>query len=150
MQPTRSLWRRPCDLLAADTTTLAAALALQVHLASAAFTPTLDLLLTDLTEATFTGSAALSLGSGVQSVFYDATTGFLTLKLLDPAGGYKWICTASPAVPQTIYGVYLTDNADAILYGAELLPTPAVISAMGQGIILPGELTLLFDQTSPH
>lgn len=149
MQPTRALWRRGADLLAADSTTLApVALANHVHLAMNSFTPNLDMELADFTEATFTGSAAKDLGIGTQPIYYDGETGLLTITLEDPAGGYVWTCTVTPGAPETIYGVYVTDNADAVLLGAQLLDTPVTISAAGQGLSI-GSLDLEFQTDSP-
>jgi len=97
--------------------------------------------LADFTPATFTGSTALSAGTGTQPVFYDSSDGFLTMMIDDPAGGWHWTCTADPSSPETIYGYYLTDNAGAVLLGAGRLATPVTISASGQGIII-GAVTL--------
>lgn len=147
MQPTRALWRAPVDLLAADTATLAAATAMHLHLAALPFSPTLDLTLGSLTEATFTGSAALLLGTGTQPVFYDGADGLLTIDLKEPAGGYHWTCTVDPGSPETIYGVYLTDTANAVLWAAKLLDAPITISQAGQGIIV-GSATLKFSPSA--
>lgn len=149
MQPTRALWRRGPDLLAGDTVTLAqAANALHVHLAINNFTPGLDLELADLTEATFTGSAAKNVGLNAQPIYYDGVDGLLTIRLLEPVGGWNWECTADPAAPETVYGVYVTDNADAILYGSQLLDSPVTIDAADQGVGV-GDLTLKFSVSSP-
>lgn len=148
MKPTRALWRAPADLLAADTASLAAATAMHLHLAKASFVPGLDLILADLTEADFTGATAIALGTGAQPVFYDVATGNLSILLKPPVGGFVWTCTADPVSPQTIYGCYLTDTADAVLWGAFLLPQPVSIAAAGQGIIVQ-DPTLQFGTESP-
>lgn len=148
MQPTRALWRAGPDLLAADTGTLAAATALHVHLAAAPFVPSLDLTLGDLTEATFTGSAAKLCGTGTQPIFYDGVDGLLTIQMKEPAGGFLFECTADPVSPETIYGIYLTDTADAVLWGSALLPAPVTIDAAGQGVDA-GEVTFKFLFGSP-
>jgi len=149
MQPTRALWRRGPDLLSADATTLAPpALANHVHLAIANFVPGLDLLLAGLTEATFPGYAALDVGVGAQDVYYDAADGLLTIRLVEPAGGWNWISTGAPGVPETIYGLYVTDNADAVLLGSMLLEDPVTIDAIGQGLGV-GDITLKFLPNSP-
>lgn len=124
------------DLLAADISTLAAVAAMHLHIAKAAFTPGPGLTLAALTEATFTGAAAKNAGIGTQTVFVDPTTGLRTIQVLEPAGGWTWLCTVTPGTPETIFGVYLTDNADAVLYAAALLTPNVTISAAGQGLSL--------------
>lgn len=148
MKPSRALWEAMQDLLAADTGTLGAVAAMHVHLAAAAFTPSLDLALGTLTEATFNGSAAKNAGTGTQQVFYDQESGARQIQLLEPAGGWTWECAVTPGSPETIYGYYVTDNADAVLLGAALLGSPLTISAAGQGLTIP-RVTLSFLLTSP-
>jgi len=101
-----------------------------------------------LTEATFTGSTAKNCGIGTAQVYYDTVTGRRVVQILEPAGGWTWICTADPVAPETIYGYYLTDNADGDLYGAALLPTPITIQSAGQAVILPN-VGLQFLTSSP-
>lgn len=134
MQPTRALWEAMQNLLAADTATLASVTALHLHLAANNFNPTLDLTLGGLTEATFTGSAAKAAGTGTQTTYYDVVSGYRVIEILEPAGGWHWSCTVTPGSPETIYGVYLTDTANAVLYGAMKLDEPITISASGQGL----------------
>ena len=149
MQPTRALWRRGADLLAADATTLAPAInANHVHLTMAPFTPNLDMVLGDFTEATFDGYAVKDIGVGAQPIFYSVQTGLLTIVLEDPAGGYVWATTGVTNLPQTIYGAYLTDNADAVLLGAMQLDNPVTLQASGEGLSF-GELSLAFQTDSP-
>jgi hypothetical protein len=148
MQPTRALWESQADLVAADTTKLAAATALHVHLAKAPVTPSLDSVIGDLTEATFTGSAALAVTTGTQTVYYDMATGKRVVELKEPAGGWHWQCTVTPGAAETIYAVYLTDNADAVLYGIMLLATPITISAAGQGLDV-GFIQFAWNTNSP-
>lgn len=148
MIPSRDLWQSFIDAAAADTAFLADAVANKVHLAMAAFTPGLDLPLGSLTEATFTGSAALSAGTGAQPVSFDVPTGFEIITVKEPAGGWSWVCTVAPGAPETIHGWYLTDNAGAVLYGSGLLDAPVTIDDAGQGLSIP-RITLSFAETSP-
>jgi hypothetical protein len=149
MQIVRALWESVADLFAADTANFANASAVKVHLAAAPFTPGLDLALGSLTAATFTGSTALSAGTGTQPTYYDAVEGVRVMELLEPAGGWHWHCTVSPVSPETIYGFYVTDNAGATLLGAELLDAPVTISAAGQGIDV-GFIKLRFRSNDPY
>lgn len=149
MQPTRLLWRTPADLLAADVGSLAAATAMHLHLAINNFVPALGLVLGGLTEATFTGSTALNAGTGAQPIAYDGETGLLTIDVKEPAGGWRWECTVDPAAPETIFGVYLTDTANAVLWGAQLLPDPVTITVAGTFLEVP-YVRLRFLITSPY
>lgn len=54
----------------------------------------------------------------------------------------------NPGSPETIYGYYVTDNADAVLLGSALLDTPVTISASGQGLDI-ANIKLRFRTNSP-
>jgi hypothetical protein len=138
MQPTTLLANKVGALMSADTTTLAAATAPKVHLASAAFTPSLGLLVGGLTEATFTGYAALAAGAtGTQINYLDPVTGNQIVEIKAPLGGWIYNCTGSTGLPMTIYGYYLTDNTSANLYASALLPGGAItLTASGQSVEL--------------
>lgn len=134
-QPTQTLLNRLNALLAADTTTLApAAGGVKVHLAQNSFAPSLSLGLASLTEASFTGYAALLAAVGTQQSFQDPTTGNGIVQLIEPLGGWHWASSAATGLPQTIYGFYVTDNGTATLYGAALFSSPVTLTAQGQGI----------------
>jgi hypothetical protein len=148
MTPARTLWQSIIDAAAANVANLAAATAMHLHLAIAPFSPGLDLDLATLVEATFTGGADKNAGTGTQQVHFDVTTGFMLIQILEPAGGWTWECTADPPAPETVYGVYLTNTADTVLHGSELLPDPVTIEAAGQGFTVP-RVTLSFAETSP-
>lgn len=148
MKPSRELWQSMVVAASADVAYLAAAAAMKVHLAAAAFVPSLDLLLASLTEATFTGGAAKLAGAGVQQVQFDVATGFQMIQILEPAGGWTWECTADPPAPETIYGWYLTDNASAVLLGSGLLDAPLTIDGAGDALTV-ARITLSFAETSP-
>jgi hypothetical protein len=137
MQPSKGLLDAMTALLAADTASLGAATALHVHLIAAPFSPNVLTDFTALTEATFTGSAAMAAGTGTQQVFVDPLTGLRTIQLLEPAGGWTWLCTVTPGATETIYGFCVTNTANAVTWGSALLPTPVPISASGQGIHIP-------------
>jgi hypothetical protein len=149
MQPTRNLWQSAADLVAADTALLAAATAVHVHLSKKSFSPSLDNVLADFDEATFIGSTAANVGTGTQPAYYDVATGLYTIDLKSPVGGFKWICTFDPTVPEVIYGIYLTDTANAVLLGSQLLDQPVTIQNAGQGLdVGPIQLRWLFN--SPY
>jgi hypothetical protein len=126
------------SLLASDPTTLApVANAVHIHLAVNAFTPGPNLLITNFVEATYPGSAAKSAGVGPQQNFVDALTGQRTVQLIEPVGGWHWVATGLTNLPQDVYGIYVTDNADLIVYGSSRFDGPIPISAIGQAIDVP-------------
>jgi len=149
MTPTNVLLQAIVDLLAADLNTLAPAiLANKVHLAMAPFTPSPNLVIASFTEATFNGATAKNVGVGTQQDFYDPSTGLRNIQLLEPAGGWHWQTVDTLNLPQTIYGFYLTDNANAVVFGCALLPAPVLLNDAGQNIDT-GFIRLSFLTTSP-
>lgn len=115
---------------------------LQVALVAAPFTPSENMLLTDFTLATFTGSTPKLCQAPPQQAGVDPPTQEQVVTALAPAGGWRWECTADPATPETIYGFVLTNSAPGWSFCA-LLPTPIVIAAAGDYIDL-GALEIRF------
>jgi hypothetical protein len=136
MQPTSALANQVSNLVATDTTQLAAATAPKLHLAQAAFSPSLSLLIGNLTEATFTGYAAIAAGAtGAQIRYFDPVTGNAIVEMKSPVGGWVFNCTSATGLPQTIFGYYLTDNGSATLYASALMPSGSItLTASGQSI----------------
>ena len=149
MQPSRELWEDMMDLLAADAATLGSVTAMKVHLFINNIVPSLDSVAADFTPATFTGSTAKTAGTGTQPTYYDAATGIRVIEILEPAGGWHWVCTVDPGAPEVVYGAYLTDNAGTVLWGSVLLDAPVTISRAGQGLDI-GYLQFRFRTNSPY
>lgn len=144
MLPMAALRLKLATLLADDTSSLAPAVnANKIALVTSPFTPEETLTVADLTLASFTGSTPIAGAAGDQGVALDPVTGQQLITILAPAGGWRWVCTAAPATPQTIYGFALLDAALDTLLGVELLTTPVTISAVGQEIDL-GAVTIDF------
>lgn len=137
MTPTTLIIKSITDLIAADVANLAAAAAKHVHLIMSNFTPGPGTDFTLLTEATFTGSTALNAASGAQQSFQDAVSTRRVIQLVEPLGGWHWITGDLVNLPQTIYGFCVTDLANAVTFGSELLPSPITLSGAGQAIDLP-------------
>ena len=137
MTDTTTLDNRIATLLAGDTTTLAQATnANLVCLIASPFTPGPGLQFSSLTEATFTGYAALAAALNAQSVYNDPVTFRRVIEILPPAGGWVYVCTAAPTPAQVIYGYVLTNHAKTTIYGMQLLPTPVTIGNIGDGVNL--------------
>jgi hypothetical protein len=147
--PSQVLQNIIATLLAHDTGSLANATAMHVHLAKAPFTPSPVLDVTGLVEADFAGYAIIDPTAGNQLEYYDPITGLVTVELATPVGGWHFQTTGTGQLPQTIYGWYVTDHTDAILYGSGLLATPVPLTASGQGLDLP-PLTFAFLNNSPQ
>src|SRR5262249_50300990 len=102
------------------------------------FTPSLSLLISSFTEATFVGYSALAAGAtGAQLNFFDPATGNALVEVKAPASGWFWKVTATTSLPQTIYGSYLSDNGSATLFGSQLLASPVTLTAINQGLEVP-------------
>ncbi len=141
MLPMKSVRLQLGNLLAADTTTLAPVSANKVALIAAAFTPSENLVIGDLTLASFTGSAPIAGAAGAQGVGIDPTTEDQVITNLAPAGGWRYVCTAAPATPQPIYGAALINNAGSTLLAVEAFPVPITITNVGDYVDL-GALAL--------
>lgn len=138
MTPTKTLLDRWLDLLAADATTLAPpALAVRVHLAKAAFTPGPNLTVATFVEADFAGYAAKGVAVGAQPVFTDPITGLKVLQLIEPVGGWSWTTTGLTLLPQSIFGFYVTDDANAVLHGMARFDVVFNLTESGQGVWIP-------------
>lgn len=149
MTPSRTIWQLIADLLAEDANTFADPVdAMKVALVASNFVPSLDLTIGSLTLASFTGSTAKLAGVGDQTVYNDPVTGNRILQIKEPAGGWTWLCTATPTPAQVIYGFILTDNAGTVLYGSQVLPNPITIDVAGQAVTV-GAINLQFPTTSP-
>lgn len=148
MIPSQSVADAMVALLAADTATLANATPNKVALVASSFTPSRALALGAITLATFTGSTPLSAGSGTQQVFTDPVTGLKLIQVKEPAGGWNWICSATPTLPETIYGWVLLVNDLSAILGSGLLDTPIPVAASGQGLSIP-YIRMSFTNNSP-
>jgi hypothetical protein len=137
MLDTTTLDNRIATLLAGDTTTLAqAASANYVVLVVNPFTPAPNTDFTGLTEATFTGYAALAAGLNAQVVYFDPITGTRVVEIIPPVGGWQYTSSADTSPPQVVYGFCLVNHAKAVTYGSQLLPAPVTIAHNGDGVNL--------------
>lgn len=135
--PTKDLTDQLASILASDVASLGSATACKVHLIAAPFTPGPMTDLADLTEATFTGSAAKAAGTGTQQIGNAPGTGLRWVQMLEPAGGWTFKCTAAPSSPETVYGWVLTDGAGTTTWFSALLPDPVVIADVGDTVAIP-------------
>lgn len=143
MLPMQALRIALGDLLAADVGTLAPVAANKIALIAANFALNENLVVGDLTLATFTGSTPKAGAAGAQQVGIDPLTGDQVITNLTPAGGWRWECTVAPGAPETIYGFALLDATLADLLGAALLDNPITITSVGDFVDL-GAVTIRF------
>jgi hypothetical protein len=138
MIASKFLQDRAAILLGADTLGLGAAGFLNVRLSKASVALSVNTVLTDFTEATFTGYTAIITTAAGAVVTHDPLTGDEWLVVPPPAGGWIWTCTAAPSPAQTIYSVYVQLAAAGLNYlGAALLPIPnPIINAAGQSVVV--------------
>jgi len=136
MTPTSLISDSITDLIAADTTYLAAAAVKNVKLVKDPFTPGSGTDYAGLVVADFDGSGAKTAASGAQQSFVDALTGQSVVQLIEPAGGWHWVTTGVTNLPQTIYGYVVTNDDNSETFGSELLTEPITLTASGQAIDL--------------
>lgn len=92
----------------------------------------------DIQEATYGGYTPLSV-SQVPFTYTDPVTGALRFKMVEPEGAWFFNVGDTDDLPQTIYGVYVTDAGTTKLLGVGKFPTPITVTAVLQAI-LPGEI----------
>lgn len=137
MQPSLAIFEKGMQLLGSDTATLApAALALKVILVKANFSLSTARILADLTEADFTGYAAIAAALAALPESLDPASQDSLLFVGPPAGGFRWETTGT-TILNTIYGYALVDNGKTLLYGSALFDDPIVLSGTNQAIALP-------------
>jgi len=142
MQASRALREKMAQLLAADATTLAPATdANLVTLAQAAFNPSELLAIGDVTPADFDGSDPIEITVGVQAEGLDPLNADAIITLSPPVGGFRFETTGTTNLPQTIYGVYVTDNGATKILCSKLLDQPITLTTINQVIDL-GDLNL--------
>lgn len=136
MLPMRALRLALGELLAADVATLAPVVGNKIALIAANFDPGEDLVVGDLTLATFDGSTPLVLGSGVQPVGIDPATEDQRITMKDPAGGLRWEVTGTTDLPQNIFGFAMLDTTLADLLAVEAFDLPITLTEVGQEIVI--------------
>lgn len=132
MLPMKAVRQKLATLLAADASTLAPATdANKVALIVAPFSPSENLVIGDLTLASFAGGDPIAGTAGTQGTGNIPGTGQQRITMVEPAGGWHWKCTADPATPQTITGLALINNAGDTLLGVQAINPTVTISFSG-------------------
>jgi len=140
MLGTAYLQNRIGTLLASDTAGLAGttSLAPRVSLVVQPFTPSPNVAIATLTLATFTGSSAITCVAGTQFSYFDPATQNLGIQLKSPASGWNWQCTSTaPGSSQTVFGFVVADASNVNTFGCGLLPSPVVITNVGDLVNIP-------------
>ncbi len=138
MQPTNAILNAMATLLAGDPNTLGETVGgVKIRLATNAFNPTPDNVIADFTEANFAGYAALLAALGPQQVFFDPTIGAKIIQMVEPLGGWNWVTTGAANLPQSIFGVFMTNNANTVVLGSYRFQAPYVLTGPGQGFNIP-------------
>lgn len=134
MLGTQALLNASALALSLDTNSLAEVAKCLLILAKNSFTPGLNTVIGDLTEADFDGYAGIAVGTGLVRVYIDPATGENIIEMIPPLGGWHWVTTGITNLPQTIYGYALTDSTKAKVWGSGLLSAPLLLTASGQGL----------------
>lgn len=134
MTPVKAFVDAIAEAIGADVAFLAEATPfVRVSLVAAAFTPTPNLLMGDLTLATRTGLEPLHAASAATQVGTDSATGEKIIQCRAPAGDWHWETTDDTEDAETIYGYALSDAAGANLIATALLDTPVLFHALTDG-----------------
>jgi hypothetical protein len=100
-----------------------------IHLAAAIFAPGPNLDPTTLTEATFTGYAALPITTfGVPHLLANGTI------VAEATSAVNWTPTGT-VITNTIYGWWMVDHTGKLL-GSGLLPTPVLMDSLTSFLML--------------
>jgi len=135
MLPMKAVRLQLGTLLAANAATLAPASdANVIALVMAPFTNDENLLVGDLTFATFTGSDPIEGATGTQTTGIDPVTLAQVIEIKPPLGGYRWETTDTVNLPQTIYGYALLNNDLSTLLAVQLLDEPITLQDADQFI----------------
>jgi len=135
MQMTRFFRASLASLLAAQASGLApAADPNAISLIMADFTPTEDLVIGDLTFATFTGSTPIDGFVGAQEYWIDPATDEYMITLIEPANGWRFEVQDTANLPQTIYGFALHNGAKNVLLGVHHFDEPITLTMALQAI----------------
>jgi len=135
MLPSATFQDTAATLMAADTAWLAEATPfVSLHLAQNDFTPSINMSLTDFVECTFTGYAAKNAASAATQVFFDPATTQKVMQVQEPAGGWHFVCSGTPATPQQVTGYYLTDSGATKLIGFGRLDNPIASIMNGMAV----------------
>lgn len=146
MLPVKVLRESIGAALAADVNFLADDPAPKVKLAINDFVEDDAAVVGDLTEATFTGYAALLPTAGAQLTGIDPLTGEQLVTLVEPAGGWRFKATNATGLPMTVYGYYLVDNAGTALLALKRFDEPITLTGANQEINLG---TISFRMVNP-
>lgn len=143
MNGVRALNQAMMTALAAQATTLAPATdANVIALVIASFSSSESTVLADLTLASGDGLDPIEGVTGTQLVGNNPATNQITITIKEPAGGWHWQLTGTPVAPITVYGYALLKNDLSVLYATAVLPTPVVVSTIGD-IVDIGSSTLV-------
>lgn len=139
MTPTKALFERMLVLLGGDTTTLnqGGDDEITIRLAKEPFTPSANLVIGDLTEATFTGYGARLVAEGAQPQSNDPATADSLLTFNPSSSSYNWEVTGGTGLPQTIHGYYLCSHSAETLFASALLDTPVTLTAINDFVSIP-------------
>lgn len=98
------------------------------------YEPATDMVIGDLTEATFTGYAASSAIVWADPFVDDDGNAVLV-------GGSKEFKGGGDDPPQTVYGYAVVDAAKANIFWAERLPNPVVMDSANKAVVILPKMT---------
>jgi len=105
-----------------------------IALVMSPFTENENMVVGDITLATFTGSTPIEGTTGAQTTGIDPVTQQQVIEIKPPLGGYRWETTDTVNLPQTIYGYALLTNDLATLLAIKTFDDPITLQDADQFI----------------
>lgn len=136
MEPVQLILERAAILLGSDTATFFNGDGLEIHLAQNLFAPGPGLVIGDLVQADFDGYNPAVRASAALPESLDPINGDIVLSI-NSLTGLPYETTGTTNLPQTIYGFYLTDQDETVVWAAELFDAPITLTGINQSIQLP-------------
>jgi hypothetical protein len=131
------------DGLAANVTYLAPVVANEIALIGADFTPSEDLVTSDLTLVSGNGLSPIPGVSGAQLGGISPITQEQVITIKAPAGGWRWLTTTPFVGPVNVFGFALTKTAGGLLLAVQKFDAPIAFTAAGQFLDL-GDVEITF------
>lgn len=135
MKITREFLRQMLDMVK-NVTANASIAEPKLHLFKTDVQPNQDSEPADFVEADFDGYAAIGFGATDWNTGVEPVSGNLVIEPPPDGVALQWECSGDTDLPQTIYGFYLTNETNDVVYGARRFDVPINLTTPGSGKII--------------